>query len=179
MYFPATSFSLEVLVRAHRGQATALDRRAARPSFEVAAMIEANLPKGRIGRSVRLAQLAGHTMANRANTRVHACQGSRAAEAEERARQERLAKRYAEVLGDMKGAVMKVGQILSFVDADGVFPGPHRQLFQSTLARLQDDVHSGPTRSLPSSGPSSERPRKIGRAGGGGVHRPGPLCPFA
>jgi predicted unusual protein kinase regulating ubiquinone biosynthesis (AarF/ABC1/UbiB family) len=63
-----------------------------------------------------------------------------AAEAAERARQERLAQRYAEVLGDMKGAVMKVGQILSFVDVDGVVPGAHRQLFQSTLARLQTDA---------------------------------------
>jgi predicted unusual protein kinase regulating ubiquinone biosynthesis (AarF/ABC1/UbiB family) len=103
-------------------------------------MAEAKLPSGRIGRSVRLAGLAGHTVAARAHTRVHARQGGGAAEAEERARQERLAARYADVLGDMKGAVMKVGQILSFVDADGVLPGPNRQLFQSTLARLQDDV---------------------------------------
>jgi predicted unusual protein kinase regulating ubiquinone biosynthesis (AarF/ABC1/UbiB family) len=42
----------------------------------------------------------------------------------------------------MKGAVMKVGQILSFVDADGAVPAAYRQLFQSTLARLQDDVPS-------------------------------------
>ena len=103
-------------------------------------MAEAKLPSNRIGRSVRLAGLAGHTMAARAHTRAHTRRCGGAAEAEERARQERLAERYAEVLGDMKGAVMKVGQILSFVDADGVLPGPHRQLFQSTLARLQDDV---------------------------------------
>src|SRR6202035_3236356 len=54
--------------------------------------------------------------------------------------QERLAARYAEVLGDMKGAVMKVGQILSFVDVDGVVPAPYRDLFQGTLARLQSDA---------------------------------------
>ena len=98
------------------------------------------LPTGRVGRTVRLAGLAGHTIASRAQTRVHGRGGGGAAEAAERVRQERLAERYAEVLGDMKGAVMKVGQILSFVDADGVIPASYRQLFQSTLARLQDDV---------------------------------------
>src|SRR6202042_3643973 len=40
----------------------------------------------------------------------------------------------------MKGAVMKVGQILSFVEVDGVVPAPYRDLFQSTMARLQGDV---------------------------------------
>jgi predicted unusual protein kinase regulating ubiquinone biosynthesis (AarF/ABC1/UbiB family) len=99
------------------------------------------LPTGRVGRTVRLAGLAGHTVTTRAQTRVNARRAhSDAAEAAERARQERLAQRYAEVLGDMKGAVMKVGQILSFVDVDGMVPAPHRQLFQSALARLQTDV---------------------------------------
>ena len=98
------------------------------------------LPTGRMGRTVRLAGLAGHTVASRAQTRLHGCADSELAEAAERARQERLAERYAEVLGDMKGAVMKVGQILSFVDAEGLVPAPYRQAFQSTMSRLQDDV---------------------------------------
>ena len=103
-------------------------------------MADTKLPTGRAGRTVRLAGLAGHTVATRAQTRLHGGGNGQAAEAAERARQERLAERYAEVLGDMKGAVMKVGQILSFVDVDGVVPASSRQLFQSTLARLQDDV---------------------------------------
>lgn len=98
------------------------------------------LPKGRVGRTARLTGLAGHTMANRAQTRLHSRRRGETAELGEQARQERLAQRYAQVLGDMKGAVMKVGQILSFVDADGVLPAPYRQLFQSTMAQLQDDV---------------------------------------
>jgi predicted unusual protein kinase regulating ubiquinone biosynthesis (AarF/ABC1/UbiB family) len=89
------------------------------------------LPTGRVGRTARLAGLAGHTMATRAQTRLHGGGSSQAAEAAERARQERLAERYAEVLGDMKGAVMNVGQILSFVDADGVIPASSRQLMHS------------------------------------------------
>ncbi len=103
-------------------------------------MAHNKLPTGRVGRTVRLAGLAGHTVATRTQTRMHSRAGSDADQAAERVRQERLAERYAEVLGDMKGAVMKVGQILSFVDVDGVVPTPHRELFQSTLARLQNDV---------------------------------------
>jgi predicted unusual protein kinase regulating ubiquinone biosynthesis (AarF/ABC1/UbiB family) len=101
---------------------------------------DSKLPTGRVGRTVRLAGLAGHTAATRAQTRVHSRARGDAAEVAERARQERLAERYAEVLGDMKGAVMKVGQIFSFVDVDGVTPAPYRELFQSTMARLQGDV---------------------------------------
>ena len=98
------------------------------------------LPTGRAGRTARLAGLAGHTLATRTQTRIHRRASGDAAKAAEQARQERLAERYAEVLGDMKGAVMKVGQILSFVDVDGVVPTSSRGLFQSTLARLQSDV---------------------------------------
>jgi predicted unusual protein kinase regulating ubiquinone biosynthesis (AarF/ABC1/UbiB family) len=101
------------------------------------------LPTGRVGRTARLAGLAGlagHTLATRTQTRIHRHTDGEAAKAAERARQERLAERYAEVLGDMKGAVMKVGQILSFVDVDGLVPTSSRELFQSTLARLQNDV---------------------------------------
>jgi predicted unusual protein kinase regulating ubiquinone biosynthesis (AarF/ABC1/UbiB family) len=98
------------------------------------------LPTGRVRRTARLAGLAGHTLATRTQTRIHRHADGEAAKAAERARQERLAERYAEVLGDMKGAVMKVGQILSFVDVEGVVPTSSRELFQSTLARLQSDV---------------------------------------
>ena len=98
------------------------------------------LPTGRVDRSIRLAGLAGHTAITRAQTRVHGHARGDAAQAAELARQERLAQRYVEVLGDMKGAVMKVGQILSFVDIDGVVPAPYRDLFQGTLAQLQNDV---------------------------------------
>ena len=47
---------------------------------------------------------------------------------------------YRRVMGDMKGATMKAGQILSFVDTDGLIPSAQRDLFQSTLTGLQDDV---------------------------------------
>jgi predicted unusual protein kinase regulating ubiquinone biosynthesis (AarF/ABC1/UbiB family) len=103
-------------------------------------MAASKLPTGRVARTARLAGLAGHTVATRTKTRIHRRATGEAALAAERARQERLAERYVAVLGDMKGAVMKVGQILSFVDVDGVVPASSRELFQSTLAKLQSDV---------------------------------------
>jgi predicted unusual protein kinase regulating ubiquinone biosynthesis (AarF/ABC1/UbiB family) len=105
-----------------------------------AATAGSKLATGRVARTARLAGLAGHTVATRAQTRLHGRSGGDAPEAAELARQARLAERYAEVLGDMKGAVMKVGQILSFVEVDGVIPASYRDLFQSTMARLQGDV---------------------------------------
>jgi predicted unusual protein kinase regulating ubiquinone biosynthesis (AarF/ABC1/UbiB family) len=58
----------------------------------------------------------------------------------DRASQKQLAERYASALGEMKGAAMKVGQILSFVEAGGLVSAPCMEGFQSALARLQDDV---------------------------------------
>jgi predicted unusual protein kinase regulating ubiquinone biosynthesis (AarF/ABC1/UbiB family) len=103
-------------------------------------MTDSKLRTGRVGRTFRLTGLAGHTLVTRTQTRMHRRASGEVALAAERARQERLAERYAAVLGDMKGAVMKVGQILSFVDVDGVVPASSRELFQSTLARLQSEV---------------------------------------
>jgi hypothetical protein len=116
------------------------NRRRTRQRSSGAATSNGKLPAGRVDRSIRLAGLAGHTVITRAQSRVHGHARGEAAQAAELARQERLAQRYAEVLGDMKGAVMKVGQILSFVDVDGVVPAPYRDLFQGTLAQLQNDV---------------------------------------
>jgi predicted unusual protein kinase regulating ubiquinone biosynthesis (AarF/ABC1/UbiB family) len=103
-------------------------------------MTVSKLPTGRFGRTVRLTGLAGHTLVTRTQTRIHARASSDAAQAAERARQARLAERYVEALGGMKGAVLKVGQILSFVDVGGLVPASSRELFQSTLAQLQSDV---------------------------------------
>jgi predicted unusual protein kinase regulating ubiquinone biosynthesis (AarF/ABC1/UbiB family) len=115
-------------------------RRRTRQRSGGTALSDGKLPTGRVDRTIRLARLAGHTVATRAQTRMHSHASGDAALAAEFGRQERLAERYAEVLGDMKGAFMKVGQILSFVDVDGVVPGPYRDLFRGTLARLQHEV---------------------------------------
>lgn len=50
------------------------------------------------------------------------------------------AERYAALLGDMKGALMKAGQILSFIEMTGVVPNEHRSLYGQALEVLQADA---------------------------------------
>lgn len=51
----------------------------------------------------------------------------------------REAQRYVAVLGDMKGVAMKVGQLLSFLDA-GAIPEQHRAAYQQIIGALQADA---------------------------------------
>jgi predicted unusual protein kinase regulating ubiquinone biosynthesis (AarF/ABC1/UbiB family) len=51
----------------------------------------------------------------------------------------REAERYVAVLGDMKGAAMKVGQLLSFLDA-GAIPDQYRTAYQQIVGALQADA---------------------------------------
>jgi len=55
----------------------------------------------------------------------------------------REAERYVAVLGDMKGVAMKVGQLLSFLDA-GAIPAQHRAAYQQLLGALQADAPAMP-----------------------------------
>ncbi len=52
-------------------------------------------------------------------------------------RQLETAKQIVAVLGTMKGAAMKLGQVLSFLDV-GIVPEEHREEFQRELAKLRD-----------------------------------------
>lgn len=52
----------------------------------------------------------------------------------------RRAARYAELLGRSKGALMKAGQILSYVPFGTAVPGESRAVFQAAMARLQADA---------------------------------------
>ena len=51
----------------------------------------------------------------------------------------REAERYVAVLGDMKGVAMKVGQLLSFLDAGGI-PDQYRAAYQQIVGALQADA---------------------------------------
>jgi predicted unusual protein kinase regulating ubiquinone biosynthesis (AarF/ABC1/UbiB family) len=51
----------------------------------------------------------------------------------------REAERYVAVLGDMKGVAMKVGQLLSFLDA-GAIPAQYRAVYQQIIGSLQADA---------------------------------------
>lgn len=52
----------------------------------------------------------------------------------------RTAERYAEALGRSKGALMKAGQLLSFVSMGPAVPAEFQRTYQATLARLRADA---------------------------------------
>lgn len=98
------------------------------------------LPTGRIARTARVGGLvtgqglrwAGMRAANRVRSpeRADAAQSERTAA---------LVNELVDQLGQMRGAAMKVGQVLSMVDFDGL-PEEERDALQAKLAELRDDV---------------------------------------
>jgi predicted unusual protein kinase regulating ubiquinone biosynthesis (AarF/ABC1/UbiB family) len=96
------------------------------------------IPTSRLARSTRVGRLAASQAARQAGTRAaNAFRG-------EDARRDALAKRQLETaeqvvaaLGTMKGAAMKLGQVLSFLDI-GLVPEEYREQFQAKLAALRD-----------------------------------------
>ncbi len=98
------------------------------------------LPAGRLARTVRVGGLvtgqgvrwAGMRAANRVRT------PERAAEAEN-ARTAALVDELVERLGQMRGAAMKVGQMISMAEFDGL-PEEQQQELQGKLATLRDGV---------------------------------------
>jgi predicted unusual protein kinase regulating ubiquinone biosynthesis (AarF/ABC1/UbiB family) len=60
-------------------------------------------------------------------------------EQKQRDRFTREAERYVALLGDMKGVAMKVGQLLSFLDA-GAIPAQYRTQYQQIVGALQADA---------------------------------------
>jgi predicted unusual protein kinase regulating ubiquinone biosynthesis (AarF/ABC1/UbiB family) len=52
----------------------------------------------------------------------------------------RTAERYAELLGRSKGALMKAGQMLSFLPANPMVPAKAQGIYREALARLCDDA---------------------------------------
>lgn len=52
----------------------------------------------------------------------------------------RTAERYAELLGHSKGALMKAGQMLSFVSSSPAVPAEFQAIYQAALTRLRDNA---------------------------------------
>jgi predicted unusual protein kinase regulating ubiquinone biosynthesis (AarF/ABC1/UbiB family) len=98
------------------------------------------LPTGRLARTARVGGLvtgqglrwAGMRTANRVRTpeRAAAAQSERTAAA---------VQQLVDQLGQMRGAAMKVGQMISMVDLDGL-PEEEQDELRRTLAALRDDV---------------------------------------
>jgi len=97
-----------------------------------------SIPTGRLRRAAKVGRLAGgqaaRSYAGRAADLARSDDGKRSA-AERR--QLEAAEQIFEVLGNMKGAAMKVGQVASFVDT-GAFPPEFQERIQRKLAELRD-----------------------------------------
>src|SRR3954449_3504331 len=96
------------------------------------------LPKSRIARAARVGRLAAGQGARQLGTRAANLGRSdeAGAQALER-RQIETAEQIVAVLGTMKGAAMKLGQVMSFLDV-GLVPEEYREEFQAKLAQLRD-----------------------------------------
>ena len=98
------------------------------------------IPKGRIRRTAKVAGLAGgQTARNYATKTANLARGEEARHAAMTKRQAEAAEQILEVLGNMKGAAMKVGQVASFIDT-GAFPEEFQERIQEKLAELRDSA---------------------------------------
>ena len=101
-------------------------------------MARDSLPTGRARRSARVARLAAGQAVRQYGTRAaNLTRDEEAARAALAKRQIETAEQIVAALGTMKGAAMKLGQVLSFLDV-GLVPEEHREEFQRKLAALRD-----------------------------------------
>lgn len=103
-------------------------------------MPDRSIPTGRIRRTARLGGLAGEQAARAAaNRAANVVRSPERKEAALERWQLQAAEQMVEVLGNMKGAAMKVGQIASFMDMPAL-PREVRERMQAKLAELRDSA---------------------------------------
>jgi predicted unusual protein kinase regulating ubiquinone biosynthesis (AarF/ABC1/UbiB family) len=96
------------------------------------------IPTSRARRTATVGRLAATEAVKQFGTRAaNVTRGEEAAEAALARRQLETAKQIVAVLGTMKGAAMKLGQVMSFLDM-GLVPEEFREEFQQELAKLRD-----------------------------------------
>ena len=96
------------------------------------------IPTSRARRTATVATLAASEAVKQLGTRAaNVTRGEEASEAAMARRQLETAKQIVAVLGTMKGAAMKLGQVMSFLDV-GLVADEHREEFQQELAKLRD-----------------------------------------
>src|SRR3954469_14062235 len=93
-------------------------------------MAKDDLPQGRVRRTAKVGTVIGSQGARYAGTRAAniARSKEKANEAMD-ARRLEAAERMVDVLGTMKGAAMKIGQLASFIDTEFI-PDEYRDLYQ-------------------------------------------------
>jgi predicted unusual protein kinase regulating ubiquinone biosynthesis (AarF/ABC1/UbiB family) len=100
------------------------------------------IPTSRARRSATVATLAASEAVKQFGTRAaNVTRGEDASEEAMARRQLETAKQIVAVLGTMKGAAMKLGQVMSFLDV-GLVAEEHREEFQRELAKLRDAAPS-------------------------------------
>jgi predicted unusual protein kinase regulating ubiquinone biosynthesis (AarF/ABC1/UbiB family) len=101
-----------------------------------------DLPKGRMRRAAKVGRLAGgQTARNYATKAANLARSAEGRRAAAESRQMEAAEQIVEVLGQMKGAAMKVGQVASFIDT-GTFPPEFQERLQQKLGSLRDAAPS-------------------------------------
>jgi len=96
------------------------------------------IPSSRVRRTATVGTLAASEAMKQFGTRAANVTRSQAGAEEAMARRQlETAKQIVTVLGTMKGAAMKLGQVMSFLDV-GLVPEQHREEFQHELAKLRD-----------------------------------------
>jgi predicted unusual protein kinase regulating ubiquinone biosynthesis (AarF/ABC1/UbiB family) len=112
------------------------------------AALKTSLPSGRIRRAAKVGGLVGgqaaRAYATKAANLARSEQGRKAANANRRTES---AERIVDVLGEMKGGAMKLGQLASFMDVSGL-PSDERQSFQAKLATLRDSAPQVPFKEM-------------------------------
>lgn len=101
-------------------------------------MAKDKIPTSRISRTAKVSSLAAGQAARHLGTR--ATNIARSEEGRSAALERRhveAAEQIVTALGTMKGAAMKLGQVMSFLDV-GLVPEEHREEFQKKLAALRD-----------------------------------------
>jgi predicted unusual protein kinase regulating ubiquinone biosynthesis (AarF/ABC1/UbiB family) len=96
------------------------------------------IPTSRARRTAKVASLAAGEAVKQFGTRAaNVARGEEASEEAMARRQLETAKQIVAALGTMKGAAIKLGQVMSFLDV-GLVPEQHREEFQRELAKLRD-----------------------------------------
>src|SRR5258705_556137 len=103
-------------------------------------MAKDDLPQGRVRRTARVGTVIGSQGARYAGTRAANIARSKEKGAEALdARRREAAERMVDVLGTMKGAAMKIGQLASFIDTEFI-PEEYRELYQDKLSKLRSEA---------------------------------------
>jgi predicted unusual protein kinase regulating ubiquinone biosynthesis (AarF/ABC1/UbiB family) len=101
-------------------------------------MARDQIPTSRVRRTAKIGQLAAGQAVKQAGTRAaNVARTPAGAQAALERRHLEAAEQIVTALGTMKGAAMKLGQVLSFLDV-GLVPEEHREDFQAKLAALRD-----------------------------------------